>query len=129
MNTIYQGQKIFNLKTLTNHVVESVEYHENLTVIYTEDSKCFDIRDVVSSSNQIIFNHFEKVYNNIPYSKDEEQTFMTELSKLKFLTTNPNFEKNLNKLLEDYSKNNLVKKTPSNLSLVLNFFRKKIYQI
>lgn len=129
MNTIYPNQKIFNLKTLTNHVVESVEYHENVTVVFTQDSKCFDIKDVVFNSNQIIFSHVEKVYNNNPYSKDEEHTFVSELSKFKFLTVNPNFEKNLDQLLEEYSKNKLVKKSPLNLNSVLNFFRKKNYQI
>lgn len=40
------GTQILNTKTNTRHVVDLCETYGETTVVFTEDSKCFNINDV-----------------------------------------------------------------------------------
>lgn len=58
MGKIIKGSKIKNNKLNTFHIVECVEIYENITLIYTEDIKCFP-----SSELELVTPLSEKLYN------------------------------------------------------------------
>lgn len=46
MDKIIKGSKIKNNKLGTFHIVESVENYDDITLVYTEDVKCFPVKEV-----------------------------------------------------------------------------------
>jgi hypothetical protein len=46
MSKIIKGSKIKNNKLGTFHVVESVEIYDEVTLVYTEDVKCFPTNEI-----------------------------------------------------------------------------------
>jgi len=98
MNKITKGSKIQNNKFKTIHIVEHVETINDLTLVYTEDIKCFPISEVTyfSTINEKLCNLFKKWIGgkNVEIKDGSEEH--QELRKL--LTVNYD----VNKLKKDF---------------------------
>jgi hypothetical protein len=52
MNEIVKGSEVYHKVNNTKHIVESIESFDNIILVFTEDSKCFPIKEV-SSTNPV----------------------------------------------------------------------------
>ena len=93
MIKITKGSKIQSNKFKTIHIVEHVETVDDLTLVYTEDIKCFPMSEVTyfSTINEKLCNLFKKWVGgkNVEIKEDSEEH--QELKKL--LTVNYGIEK------------------------------------
>ena len=92
------GDKIKNKKTNTTHIVDSIDVFDELTLIYTKDSKYIPINDVEFVSNSIISKYFIKLFNNEKIDADLELKCNDELKKLKLFRIDSSKEKILKDL-------------------------------
>ena len=93
MNKITKGSKIQSNKFKTIHIVEHVETIDDLTLVYTEDIKCFPIIEVTyfSTINEKLCNLFKKLVGGKNVEIKEDSDEHQELKKL--LTVNYDIEK------------------------------------
>ena len=59
------GTQILNIANKTTHTVDVCETHGDTTVVFTEDSKCFNINDVRTLTDSEIIS-FKLRVNTIP---------------------------------------------------------------
>lgn len=69
---ITRGNTIIHKKTKTKHIVESVDYYDDVTLIFTEDIKYFPIDDVELYKEFKISNYFMRLFNNQKNNKNED---------------------------------------------------------
>jgi hypothetical protein len=50
MNEIVKGSEVYHKVSNTKHIVESIESFDNVTLVFTEDSKCFPIKEVLNTN-------------------------------------------------------------------------------
>lgn len=72
MKNFKKGDYIFNTTKKTNHFVDCVETHGNVTVVFTEDSQCFHIDEVVAAYKSVIAQLFCKLFSKQSLTSDEE---------------------------------------------------------
>ena len=84
MNKITKGSKIQSNKFKTIHIVEHVEIIDDLTLVYTEDIKCFPITEVelvVPLSKKLCNLFYSWVSSNEENHNPEKET-TNELERL-----------------------------------------------
>lgn len=69
------GDKIRSISKKSKHIVESVESFEEVTVIFTEDVKCFPVDDVEKDYDSFIAEYFLKIFNGITPNQEEKNKF------------------------------------------------------
>lgn len=69
------GDKIRSISKKTKHVVESVESVSDITVIFTEDIKCFPIQDVEKDYDSFVAEYFIKIFNGVTPNQEEKEKF------------------------------------------------------
>lgn len=75
-----KNEKIFNFLLNTEHFVDSVESHENTTVVFTTDKLCFPINQVITIDSNLIAYFFEKIIKGEKLIDSEENFLNRELS-------------------------------------------------
>lgn len=80
MNALTKNEKIFNFLLNTEHFVDSVETHENMTVVFTTDKFCFPINHIIRIDSNLIAFFLEKIIKGEKLIDSEENFLNRELS-------------------------------------------------
>jgi hypothetical protein len=83
METIIEGDIIQHKMYNTRHVVDTCQTVDDITVVYTEDVKCFMINDVFKVAKSRLASIFLKKIKGENLSNDETNYIDTTLQKLK----------------------------------------------
>lgn len=65
MEKITKGDLIEILETGSYHVADEIEHYEEVSVVYTEDNKCFSLNSVKKITNSELNKCYEKVIYHI----------------------------------------------------------------
>lgn len=82
MKNFTKGDRIEHVDKKTNHVVESVESIEDITVVFTEDSKCFPINKIRKYEGSVIGSFFSKLLRGEQVTKEEEEIAIYRMKNL-----------------------------------------------
>jgi hypothetical protein len=82
MKKFKKGDYIECVDKKTKHVIESLETIENITVIFTEDSKCFPVEKIKKSDRSIVGSFFAKILRGEQVTKEEHDITIDRLSQL-----------------------------------------------
>lgn len=99
--------KVIHLKKNTTHTVDIVETYDGCSVVFTEDKKCFPIREV-TSFKKIIYNWVLSVVFKKPITDELSTNFIKVLEevgfidKVKKIKMKPFVEKEFEKLLTNF---------------------------
>jgi hypothetical protein len=90
MKNISKGDKILNINTNVEYVVDVVETYGNTIVVFTEGVKsiCLPISSIIKIPKSWLANHFLKTINKSYISDFEEKKFDEDLSRLKLIKIN-----------------------------------------
>jgi|694.fasta_scaffold62588_5 hypothetical protein len=104
MDKIIKGSKIKNNKLGTFHIVESVEIYDDVTLVYTEDVKCFPIKEIehTVTLHEKLCNLFLSLIhpNEVTCNPDKETT--DELDRLLTSKYTPEMiEEDFDRMLKD----------------------------
>ena len=99
MGNINKGDIILNTITNTEYVVESIETHENTTVVFTEGDECtcLPISEIIKVPKSWLSSFILKKLNNSYVSDVEEKKFDECLLKLNLVTSKPYNPEDLDK--------------------------------
>jgi hypothetical protein len=91
MENIIKGDRILNINTNVEYIVESIETYNNNTVVFTEGVKCLclPISEIIKIPQSWISNFLLKILNKSHISDIEERNFDECLSKLNLVTCKP----------------------------------------
>lgn len=91
MENIIKGDRILDINTNTEYVVESIETYDNNTVVFTEDVKCscLPISEIIKIPQSWLSNFLLKILNKDHISDIEEKNFCESLPNLNFVTCKP----------------------------------------
>ena len=103
MGNINKGDIILNTITNTEYVVESIETHENTTVVFTEGDKCtcLPISEIIRVPKSWLSNFISKKLNKSYVSDIEEKKFDECLSQLNLVTVTPFEPSEFDKLISN----------------------------
>ena len=99
MGNINKGDIILNTITNTEYVVESIETHENTTVVFTEGDECtcLPISEIIKVPKSWLSSFILKKLNKSYVSDVEEKKFDECLLKLNLVTSKPYNPEDLDK--------------------------------
>ena len=86
MIELLKGDKIYSKTSKSVHIVEEVETICDITVVFTEDSKCFPLSDVEKHSDSFLSYYFLKVFRKEVVIEEEEQKAIEILRKFPLVT-------------------------------------------
>lgn len=100
---IKKGYIIKNKKTGNKHIVESVDYYDNITLVFTEDSKYIPLDDIEFCSKSKLSDFFLSIFYNESsvISKEEIVNFF---GKKKLIEVNTDID-SMKKEIDEYIKN------------------------
>jgi hypothetical protein len=82
MKNFKKGDYIECVDKKTKHVIESLETIENITVIFTEDSKCFPIEKIKKSDRSIVGSFFAKILRGKQVTEEEQKEVNNRMKNL-----------------------------------------------
>jgi hypothetical protein len=87
MENIIKGDKVLNSKTNVEYVVDIVETHGDVTVVFTEgrQTTCHPISDIIKIPKSWLANYLLKKINKSVIDNFEEKKFDESLQKLKLV--------------------------------------------
>jgi len=65
------GDTISSITKKTKHVIESIETIDDITVVFTQDVKCFPISDVKKEFDSFVSEYFSKVFSGQTVSEED----------------------------------------------------------
>ena len=103
------GDKIINIVDNTEHTIESIEFFENETVIFTQGlkTKCLPISQVIIKPSFDILNCIEKMIDDKELTKFEQENLFKCLFGDKEIIIKPFDEKKINDLFKDDKGNSI----------------------
>jgi hypothetical protein len=106
MENINKGDRILNINTNVEHVVESIETYGNNTVVFTKGVKCscLPISKIIKVPKSWLSNFLLKKLNKSYVSDIEEKKFDECLSKLKLATIKPYYPGEIDQWINDLNK-------------------------
>ena len=86
MYELSKGDKIYSKTSNSVHIVEEVETISDITVVFTEDSKCFPLSEVEKHLDSFLAYYFSKLFKQEIVTKEEEQKAIEILKKFPLVT-------------------------------------------
>jgi hypothetical protein len=82
MKNFKKGDYIECVDKKTKHVIESLETIENITVIFTEDSKCFPVEKIRKVDTSVIGSFFSKLLRGKQVTEEEQKEVINRMKNL-----------------------------------------------
>jgi hypothetical protein len=86
METINIGDLVYNTKTKTEHLVESIELVDDDFIIFTDDIKCFPISDLVKLPKSKIARLFLSWFESKKLNDEDEKELDDLIKRTKPIT-------------------------------------------